>query len=322
MNALRRLFGKKSPEMPPPSPSQMPAPQPPVRLMTDAPDMPAVSEEAPQTGPVHTRRLGPPKTFTSTSRRVRFGINSDVGGRGNNEDSALSLILNAEITGAPPPLAIFMVADGMGGHQDGEQASSITTRTVAHYVMNEIMLPQLEDQSPTADQKTIPEVLVEAMGAANQAVQDQVPGGGTTATCAVVRGDLAYFAHVGDSRAYLIAEGNLELVTRDHLLVRRLQELGQLTAEEADAHPQRNVLYRAVGQSEALEIDAATRRLPPGARVLICSDGLWGVLGDNRIAAIMAETSDPQEACDRLIAATNESGGQDNITAVLFQMPD
>ena len=319
MNVFRRFFGKKSPDVTLPVPTQMPAPQPPVPLMSDPHE---ASSEAEAGRPIHTRRLGPPKSFTTTSRRVRFGVNSDVGGRGNNEDSALTIVLNVEITGAPPPLAIFMVADGMGGHQDGEQASSITTRTVAHYVMNEIMLPQLQEELPNADQKTIPEVLVEAMGAANRAVQDQVPGGGTTATCAVVRGDLAYFAHVGDSRAYLIAEGNLELVTRDHLLVRRLQELGQLTAEEADAHPQRNVLYRAVGQSDALEIDAATRRLPPGARVLLCSDGLWGVLGDSRIASIMAATGDPQEACDRLIAATNESGGQDNITAILFQMPE
>jgi len=315
MNLFRRLFGKPSSDAPTP-PQEHPV-QLTTEMMSDAPP-----EALAQGAPIHTRRLGPPKTFATSNRRVRYGINSDIGGRGNNEDSALALMLNAEITGAPPPIGVFMVADGMGGHQDGEQASSITTRTVAQHVINEIMMPILEEHSPNADQKTVPEVLVDAMAAANRAVQDQVPGGGTTATCAVLRGDLAYFAHVGDSRAYLVSEGNLELVTRDHLLVRRLQELGQLTPEEADTHPQRNVLYRAVGQTEALEIDAATRRLPPLARVLLCSDGLWGVLGDARIASILAESPDPQEACDRLIAAVNDSGGTDNITAVLIQMPD
>ena len=312
MNLFRRLFGKKSDEdTPVPSPAKPSVAEPP--LMSDAP---------PEGGPIHTRRLSPPKDYTTSNTRVRFGINSNIGGRANNEDSALAMMLNVEIPGTPPPLGVFMVADGMGGHQDGEQASSITARTVAQYVMREVAMPQLDDFKPSVDNKTIPEVLTEAMAAANRAVQEQVPGGGTTATCAVVRGDLAYIAHVGDSRAYLAAEGNLELITRDHLLVRRLQELGQLTAEEADTHPQRNVLYRAVGQSEALEIDAATRRLPPSARILLCSDGLWGVIGDVRIAAILGECADPQEACDRLIAAANESGGTDNITAVIVQMPE
>ncbi len=312
MNVFRRLLGQKTPDAAPAvesKPSAEPASMPETSI--------------PATGaPIHTRRLGPPKTFVTSNRRIRYGVNSDIGGRGNNEDAALALMLNIEIAGNPPPIGMFIVADGMGGHQDGEQASSITARTVAQFVINEIMVPQLENHAPNADQKTIPEVLAEAMAAANRMVQEQVPGGGTTATCAIIRGDLAYIAHVGDSRAYLFSEGNMELITRDHLLVRRLQELGQLTAEEADTHPQRNVLYRAVGQSDALEIDAATRRLPPSARVLLCSDGLWGVLGDERITSILEESADPQEACDRLIAAANDSGGTDNITAIMVQMPD
>jgi serine/threonine protein phosphatase PrpC len=104
--------------------------------------------------------------------------------------------------------------------------------------------------------------------------------------------------------------------------VRRLQELGQLTAQEADAHPQRNVLYRAIGQSDTLEVDAATRRLLPSSRLLLCSDGLWGVIGDEKISEIVAQYPEPQEACEQLIAAANANGGPDNITVVLVQMPD
>lgn len=312
MNLFRRLFGQKTDDH---VAVERPAPSP---VMTESQDKTPPSAAA----PVHTRRLSPPKEYATTSSRVRFGINSNIGGRGNNEDSALALMINAELTGNPPPIGLFVVADGMGGHQDGEHASSITARTLAQFILTEVLMPQLENRGPSGDQKTIPEVLSEAMASANESVQEEVPGGGTTATCAVIRGDLAYVAHVGDSRAYLFADGNLDVITRDHLLVRRLQELGQLTAQEADIHPQRNVLYRAIGQSETLEIDAATRRMTPSSRLLLCSDGLWGVIGDERIKAILQETGDPQEACDRLIAAANDSGGQDNITAVIVQMPD
>jgi serine/threonine protein phosphatase PrpC len=321
MDLIRRLLGLDITETPLASP---PPAVPDISPTSEPGGIPKETQPLPQPEQsVHTKRLTPPKSYTSTNRRVTVGSTSDIGGRGNNEDAALTIMTNAEVTGSIPPIGLFMVADGMGGHQNGEFASSIAVRTVAQAVIRDIVMPQLEGRDiNSADQKTIPEVLAEAMASANTAVQLEVPGGGTTATCAVIRGDLAYIAHVGDSRAYLVSEGNLELITRDHLLVRRLQELGQLTAQEADAHPQRNVLYRAIGQSDSLEVDAATRRLPPSARLLLCSDGLWGVIGDQAIREIVAKYPDPQEACDQLVAAANADDGPDNITVVLVQMPD
>ncbi len=321
MDFIRRLFGgSKSGQ---PSPATVPE----TLDIAQSAKPPLVSGgvDGPTTPPLQTRPLDPPKTYSTPypSRRLKYGIASDVGRvRNNNQDGSLTLITTTEVTGNPPAVGLFVVADGMGGHKDGEHASAVTVQTLAHYVVDQIILPQLESREMTSDQKTIPEVLVEAMEAANDAVQAQVPNGGTTATCAVIRGDLAYIAHVGDTRAYLITEGNMELITRDHSLVRRLQELGQLTDEEAEAHPQRNVLYRAIGQGDTLEVDAATRRLPPNARLLLCSDGLWGVIGDERMARILADCADPQEACDRLVSAANESGGPDNITVIVVQMPD
>lgn len=323
MELFRRLFGRGGEEetdIAPPS--QLAPPSPPSsdemeELVTDAP-IPSTSA-----GPLQTRPLPPPKEFVTPNRRMKFGSASDVGQvRNNNQDACLTILASAENIADPPPIGLFVVADGMGGHHDGEQASAVTTQTLAQYVINEVILPHLEGQEPTADQKTIPEVLTEAMIAANQVVQAQVPNGGTTATCAVIRGDLAYVAHVGDSRAYLMTDSNMELVTRDHSLVRRLQELGQLTPEEAEVHPQRNVLYRAIGQGDTLEVDAATRRLPPSSLLLLCSDGLWGVISDEQIAAILQEFDDPQEACDQLVAMANANGGPDNITAVIVQMPE
>ena len=276
--------------------------------------------------PIQTRPLEPPAAYETTaapSRHIRYGMVSDVGQvRSNNQDSAMALLTDARVTGNPPAVGLFIVADGMGGHKDGEHASAATVRVLSEIVVGEIVAPQLTMREITSDQKTIAEVLTEAMEAANLAVQADVPNGGTTATCAVIRGDLAYIAHVGDSRAYLVTEGNnMELITRDHSLVTRLKELGQLTDEEAEIHPQRNVLYRAIGQGDTLEVDAATRRLPPSSQLLICSDGLWGVIGDERIAEILADSNDPQEACNRMVDAANQSGGPDNITVVIVEMP-
>jgi protein phosphatase len=113
----------------------------------------------------------------------------------------------------------------------------------------------------------------------------------------------------------------LEQITRDHSLVQRLIELDQLTPEEAAQHPQKNVLYRAVGQSDNLEVDAVTRRLPPDSYLLLCSDGLWNMVPESQILDITLNATTPQHACDRLIAAANEHGGSDNISAILLKIP-
>ena len=142
-----------------------------------------------------------------------------------------------------------------------------------------------------------------------------------TVTAVVVMGNMAHIAHVGDSRAYLINKNEVEQLTRDHSLVQRLIELGTITYEESLDHPQRNVLYRAIGQTPDLEVDTMTRRLPAGSYVLVCSDGLWGWVSTHEMQEIVNSTSDPQEACDKLVALANAHGGHDNITAVLFRMP-
>ncbi len=317
MNWFRRLFK-------PPSADDVEVFSAAADTLPRIEDLPVAAEETQKAVPLKTRPLPPPKPFSSKSKNIRFGQVSDVGQlRSNNQDSSLVVLASSEVTNSPPPIGFFVVADGMGGHHDGELASAITVQTLVREIVEQVILPHVDGSQRTADQKTIPEILSDSMLAANQAVQDQVPNGGTTATCALIRGDLAYIAHVGDSRAYLISEGNLELITRDHSLVRRLLELGQLTPEEAEVHPQRNVLYRAIGQGETLEVDAATRRMPPTSRLLLCSDGLWGVIGDEKIAEILNEyVDDDQEACNKLVATANELGGPDNITAVLVHMPE
>ncbi len=269
-----------------------------------------------------TRPLPPLETYVSKpGKHLTYGLNSDVGmQRTNNQDSMLSFFTVNVSADDQPDFGLFVVADGMGGHHDGEKASAITTRIVAQYIADKLYLNLLTSK-PDSDRPMISEVLSDAVQRANDAVAEQIPEGGTTVTSAVVMGDLAYIAHVGDSRAYLITGDSIEQITRDHSLVQRLIELDQLTPEEAAIHPQRNVLYRAIGQSENLEVDAVTRRMPPGSRLLMCSDGLWNQVPEDMLLDIVRSSKSPQEACDRLIAAANERGGPDNITAILIQIP-
>jgi protein phosphatase len=152
-------------------------------------------------------------------------------------------------------------------------------------------------------------------------VVETVPGGGTTLTVAFLLGEQMTIGHVGDSRAYVISQDRTEVITRDHSLVERLKELGQLTADEAATHPQRNVLYRAIGQGDNLEVDVFTQPVPKDGYLLLCSDGLWGEVEDSEIQRIVLEHEDLQQACEELVQAANAAGGPDNITAVLVYFP-
>ncbi len=218
------------------------------------------------------------------------------------------------------PFGLFMVADGVGGQEKGERASVLAIRAAAERIVRRIYLPLLESEEREAARRPINEALTEAVEAANTVVHDNVPAAGTTLTAAMVLGHTAYIAHVGDSRAYLIKRGAIRQLTQDHSLLARLVELGQVSPEEAINHPQRNVLYRALGQAGSLEVDIYSQSLPPGSRLLLCSDGLWSVVPPNEIAAIVDSIPDPQEACAMLVKAANEHGGEDDVTVVLISV--
>jgi len=257
------------------------------------------------------------------STRLRAEWATDVGkARRHNEDAALVIMAACDGDEAAPPFALCALADGMGGHQAGEVASALAARTVAHHIVSHLYLPTLVQQEHGADQPALNEVLTNAVQAANNRVADQVPGGGTTLTCALLLGPRAFIAHVGDSRAYMVTETDgLDQITHDHSLVGRLVELGQLTRDGAATHPQKNVLYRAIGQPGVLEVEIHVRTISDGERLLLCSDGLWGMVSDTEMADIITTAPSLQAACDRLIAAANEAGGQDNITAILVEPP-
>ncbi len=272
-----------------------------------------------------TRKLPPLETLQpGTGTHFNYGQLSDVGQvRDNNQDSVLTFVSSVSLSKAEPNFGLFVVADGMGGHEHGERASAIATRVITKHVTNEIFLPLLNGEiGGDADRPTITEVLRDAVQQANRLVAEEVPDGGTTVTAAAVMGHSAYIAHVGDSRAYLITDDFIEQITRDHSLVQRLIELDQLTPEDAIGHPQGNVLYRALGQSDHLDVDPVYRQVPAGAYLLMCSDGLWNLVKKEEIQQIVLEERDnTQHACQRLVETANDRGGNDNISVVLVRVP-
>ena len=278
-------------------------------------------------GHVEDKDSMPPTTESATPTSEyrpghwRIGRASDVGlVRPHNEDSLLTSESIFQGNAVDDSIGLFIVADGMGGHQAGEVASSLAARIVANHLTRDVYMPYLlRDVQPETNTMPLVEALQNAVEAANQAVHTQVPGSGTTLTCALIINSRAYLAHVGDSRAYLYYNQQLTQITHDHSYVDKLVELGQLSVEAAAVHPHRNVLYRAVGQGDQLEIDVHLLDLPQSSRLLLCCDGLWGMLSDAEIQATLATAPTPQEACDQLIAAANKAGGRDNITAVIVE---
>lgn len=325
------IFITQEGQTPPPAHAPEPmiqAPPPPVsktEMVADQPveKIPSVQKAEQVVVPGGTRPLPPLEPFVpKPGQRLRFGQLSDVGMvRGNNQDAMLGIVASSSTNDKLPDFGLFIVADGMGGHQEGERASAITARMIARHMVSEIFTALLDQRMGDPDRPAIAEVLRAAVQKANESVTEEIPEGGTTATAAVILGDLAYIAHVGDSRAYLITDEGIEQITRDHSLVQRLIELDQLTPQDAIDHPQRNVLYRAIGQSESLDVDAITRRLPPRSRLLLCSDGLWNMVPEDHLLAVLSKHREPQDVCDELIQLANSRGGPDNITVIVVQMP-
>ena len=283
---------------------------------------PATQEiEVPPSVPQPTAIPAPQPILTRQRQALTYGIASDVGMvRNNNEDSCFGMQWHSITVDDRPDFGFFIVADGMGGHLDGERASGVAVQTLASEMLEKIYVPMLKDFN-AGNSPTILEALVSASDRANRAVIKHVPGGGTTLSAVAIIGNLAYLVHVGDSRTYLIHENKIEQLTTDHTLVQRLIKMNELTPEEAEHYPQKNVLYRAIGQNEQLKMERLIRTLPPSAHVLICSDGLWDMIEDDRIREITVESGSPQEACDSLVRLANDRGGTDNISVIVFRVP-
>jgi protein phosphatase len=205
---------------------------------------------------------------------------------------------------------VYAVADGMGGAQAGEVASRIAA----------------EAFDERTDEGTPEQQLARVAREANRRIfelaqEDSSRSGmGTTLTGLLVDGDEVAVVHVGDSRAYVYRGGELRRLTRDHSLVEELRRQGRLTSEEAEDHPQRSIITRALGPEREVELDVHTHRARSGDVYLVCSDGLTSMVREHRLGEILAESDSLDRAVDALVAEANEMGGRDNITVVLFRV--
>jgi len=221
---------------------------------------------------------------------------------------------------------LFIVADGMGGHVAGEVASQLAVDTIQEFLRisdadSEITWPFDFDEKLSAGGNRVQAAIQLANREIVRHMQERedTRGMGTTVVTAVVVDDACYIGHVGDSRAYLIRDGKISQLTRDHTFVNEQVEKGFMSRAEAEKHPARNILTRAVGSTEDLHVDLSETPLQPGDRILLCSDGLSSMVEDTAILGAVEQSPDLDEACARLVALANESGGWDNVTAVLIQ---
>ena len=206
---------------------------------------------------------------------------------------------------------IFLVADGMGGHKAGGYASSCAVETI---------LQEAED----CTEGDAAQILTRAIRRANDVIarrageDERFSGMGTTVVAACVEGKELIAANVGDSRLYVVHADSIEQVTEDHSLVQEMVKLGGINREEARVHPNKNIITRAVGLEDKLQVDCFRRSLCPGDRVLLCSDGLTDMLEDEQIRQIIDRNGDVRSAAGELVKAANDSGGRDNIAVIMI----
>jgi serine/threonine protein phosphatase PrpC len=262
-------------------------------------------------------------TVPSESMCLVVGQRSDAGQvRGLNEDSLLSLVLAPTYEGRKSPvLGLFALADGMGGHAGGEVASKLALQVLFDHVMRTIIMPEMShDMMLEGD---VVARMRQATIAANDAVYLARQKGdsdmGTTLTSVLVRNDLLFLAHVGDSRAYRWNADGLEQLTTDHSVVASMIASGQAAPEEIYTHPHRSVIYRCIGDKPLVEVDVYALPLAIGDRLILCSDGLWEEIRDEGMEDVMMQEADPQSACELLVHRANVAGGEDNISVIVIQ---
>lgn len=251
--------------------------------------------------------------------RVEFTAATDVGRRReHNEDSYLTMHFERCHIDKVESLTVLAVADGMGGHEAGEVASKLCLQTFASHLLTAIQ-KWLDFNEPDW-QEVLREVFAEANRKVSLKAREMRNNMGTTLTAAVLCGNKAVFANVGDSRGYLLRSGKLMQITKDHSLVQQYVDAGELTPEQARWHPQRNIITRAIGIDRTVQVDTFEITLQRGDLVLLCSDGLVDMVDDSDIEGVLMSEPNLSTAAQTLIRLANEAGGDDNITIVIARV--
>jgi serine/threonine protein phosphatase PrpC len=243
-----------------------------------------------------------------------------------NEDSTLALLMQRIHESTATPAGLFVVADGMGGHDNGQRASHIAISKMAERITRDLLLAPLTGENEgeavnPADEDSLVKLLHDAVEEANAAIyqenqRDKTDMGSTITGCLVV-GDYAYIFNVGDSRTYMLRAGQIYQLTTDHSLVAQLVASGLIQPDDVYTHPQRSQIFRSLGDKLNIQIDIFKQQLHPGDILLSCCDGLWEMVRNPQIESILNEAPNPQAACSQLLDAANENGGEDNISVVV-----
>jgi protein phosphatase len=251
---------------------------------------------------------------SSAEKARKIGMLTDVGQvRTVDEDSILAADLSFGVNSESSKFLLLAVADGMGGHAKGEEASKIALNAIAGAV-----IPDLLNNTPFT------KILEKGIQNANQDILDytaenpEASGMGTTSVCAVVKDNQIHLANVGDSRAYRVSDDEICRVTKDHSYVQALIDEGDITEEQAREHPRKNEITRAVGIMPSIEVDTMKLTLDSDESLLLCCDGVIAHLSDDDIHKIIRGSSDPQTACQEIVDMANERGGSDNISLIIL----
>jgi serine/threonine protein phosphatase PrpC len=239
--------------------------------------------------------------------------------RDHNEDSVyINTGLTCDSAGLKA-FGVFIVADGMGGYVAGEAASAAATRASAVSLIKNMLIPFTSDTMKD-NMMSLHEAMEKSIKDAQKAVISLAPGGGTTIITGLLLENQLTLAHIGDSRAYFIGrDGSLVYLTKDHSIIQKMIDTGEISEDEALSHPNRNYLYRAIGQNQTVEADIVTHVFRNDSRLLMCSDGLWGVVNEKKIVKIIQKAANIQSACDQLVSEANKAGGPDNISVILVE---
>jgi serine/threonine protein phosphatase PrpC len=270
---------------------------------------------------------------------VAYGVTDNGVRRAQNQDCMLCYTLPSPKT----PAGLYAVADGMGGQNAGEVASQIAIEGVrqelGHFLdrrvgltldaASDVVTAPLAERSepePRLDDRSLVDVLTEAIQVCNQQIRDHgqhnpaSAGLGSTLTVAMITGDIALIGNIGDSRTYMWREGVLRSLTQDHSLVGSLVRQGLITEDDVYKHPHRNLIYNALGTRADANPDIAVQRLQTGDILVLCSDGLWEMVRDEDIKAVIESLDSPEEAALSLVDAANANGGVDNISVVVVRV--
>ena len=241
---------------------------------------------------------------------ITIGVKSDVGIKRDNNQDSLYVSENKDVL-------LYLVADGMGGHKAGEMASTMARDIIqTNFMGNKIKLDE---------ENNILKMIKSSIEEANTKIylksleDEEFKGMGTTIILAYIFENQIYIGHVGDSRAYLIRDKEITQITEDHSYVNQLLKTGSITKKEAKNHPKRNMITRAVGSSSIIEIDLIAKESNQDDILLLCSDGLTNMVGDNQILKSFKNNEDVQESCDELVKLANDKGGIDNITVIAIK---